>query len=427
MSEPVKILPMAKLLRLAKEKEERELAEREGVGKTPALAVISEPLATQTDEPASTSGIRKNSRTISDRAVSSKTEVSLGIVSQTIPREATAINENLSNPAQSVGELFSESQEILEKSESTGDEIQPAIFYRTIPHETILRETSPINVLSQKVTIGIRVVDPAKGYYPIFNDISDRLIPELQLDPYEQSVLQRLYRLSRGWKKEACEVGLGTLAKQCVMSRSQVQRSIAKLIEKGLIENLGSIRKGGKEGNRYRVLAGIPMETGKIGHQRGDTHKTILHETISEQTIPSETIISEEASRFCEDTEVSPGIVRGDTNKNKDKDFKDNTHTQAGVRVRSKFTIEECRRYAEHLRSTGQGINNPGGYATTIHRTGEADLLIETFLRPEATVPSSNLDTSQCPDCNGTGFYYPQGVEAGVARCKHERLRREGE
>lgn len=80
-----------------------------------------------------------------------------------------------------------------------------------------------------------------------------------------------------------------------------------------------------------------------------------------------------------------------------------------------------------HLQSTGQGINNPGGYATTIHRTGEADLLIESFLHPEAAgEPPANLDTSQCPDCNGTGFYYPQGTEGGVARCKHERLRKEG-
>jgi hypothetical protein len=27
-----------------------------------------------------------------------------------------------------------------------------------------------------------------------------------------------------------------------------------------------------------------------------------------------------------------------------------------------------------------------------------------------------------CPDCGGTGFYYPNGFEEGVARCKHERL-----
>jgi hypothetical protein len=28
----------------------------------------------------------------------------------------------------------------------------------------------------------------------------------------------------------------------------------------------------------------------------------------------------------------------------------------------------------------------------------------------------------ECPDCGGTGFYYPKGFEGGVARCKHERL-----
>jgi hypothetical protein len=27
-----------------------------------------------------------------------------------------------------------------------------------------------------------------------------------------------------------------------------------------------------------------------------------------------------------------------------------------------------------------------------------------------------------CPDCGGTGFYYPDGFDGGVAKCKHERL-----
>jgi hypothetical protein len=101
---------------------------------------------------------------------------------------------------------------------------------------------------------------------------------------------------------------------------------------------------------------------------------------------------------------------------------KENTQTQepaAGVRVGSKFSIEECRRYAQHLQSTGQGINNPGGYATTIHRTGEADELIAQFLNPAI---STQIDTSQCPDCKGSGFYYPNGPTGGVAKCKHEKL-----
>jgi hypothetical protein len=32
------------------------------------------------------------------------------------------------------------------------------------------------------------------------------------------------------------------------------------------------------------------------------------------------------------------------------------------------------------------------------------------------------VDAAQCPDCFGTGMWYPDGFEKGVARCGHERL-----
>lgn len=84
----------------------------------------------------------------------------------------------------------------------------------------------------------------------------------------------------------------------------------------------------------------------------------------------------------------------------------------------SRFSLEECRLYAEHLHQSGQGIVNPGGYALTIRRTGEVDELIEKFLKPQA----KQFDASLCPDCHGTGFWYPNGTEHGVAKCKHERM-----
>jgi len=31
-------------------------------------------------------------------------------------------------------------------------------------------------------------------------------------------------------------------------------------------------------------------------------------------------------------------------------------------------------------------------------------------------------DAFACPDCHGTGFWYPSGVSNGVARCMHQRL-----
>ena len=226
------------------------------------------------------------------------------------------------------------------------------------PKTNNLPEAKPTKETRRRQPPPAGAVDVSKGYYPSYNDLSDRLIPELGLNPFEQSVLQRLYRLSRGWKSDECEVGLGTLSKFCVMSRSQVQRSVAALIEKDLIVNLGPAKKGSKDGNRYKVLPGVP--------------------TVPPQTMVRQTIVPEEVTIPSQNTEVSQTIVTGNTNKNSNKEVL-NTHSQtSAVRAGSRFTLEECRRFAESLRA--EGIQNPGGYATSIHRSGEADDRIEAFL-----------------------------------------------
>ena len=48
-------------------------------------------------------------------------------------------------------------------------------------------------------------------------------------------------------------------------------------------------------------------------------------------------------------------------------------------------------------------------------------------LDAEAAAPSSTAavqrgDISECPDCFGTGMWYPEGYEKGVSRCRHEKL-----
>jgi hypothetical protein len=39
---------------------------------------------------------------------------------------------------------------------------------------------------------------------------------------------------------------------------------------------------------------------------------------------------------------------------------------------------------------------------------------------------SAEVDASKCPDCFGTGMWYPEGFEKGVARCPHAKLSAEG-
>jgi Bacteriophage replication protein O len=221
------------------------------------------------------------------------------------------------------------------------------------------------------------------------NEIFEDILPTLRTS--EQSILLRLYRLTWGFQKDTCHVSMGKLGKACNLSARQVTTCIQVLEKRRLIRRVH-----------------VDLDN-KNQHERGVTFQMLLPQAARAKTTAP--------ANFSPAAKTSAGERTSD---NKINTQKENTQTQeVGVRVGSKFTIEECRRYAEHLRSTGQGINNPGGYATTIHRTGEADELIERFFNPSI---STQVDASQCPDCKGSGFYYPNGPTGGVAKCKHEKL-----
>lgn len=47
---------------------------------------------------------------------------------------------------------------------------------------------------------------------------------------------------------------------------------------------------------------------------------------------------------------------------------------------------------------------------------------IEAEAARPVTADAPKVDASQCPDCFGTGMWYPEGFEKGVARCEHKAL-----
>lgn len=65
---------------------------------------------------------------------------------------------------------------------------------------------------------------------------------------------------------------------------------------------------------------------------------------------------------------------------------------------------------AEHLRRRLWKLENRKQPPSAV---GEAETQEPTATR---------ADARECPDCWGTGMYYPGGFEKGVARCRHERL-----
>ena len=72
-----------------------------------------------------------------------------------------------------------------------------------------------------------------------------------------------------------------------------------------------------------------------------------------------------------------------------------------GVSVGSKYTFEQCLAFAENR--VAEGVKNPGGYATSIYRSGQADSAIEIFLHPEKAPKPRKADPN-CAKCFGSGM-----------------------
>lgn len=226
------------------------------------------------------------------------------------------------------------------------------------------------------------------------HEITDKILPTLK--PGSQIVLLRLYRLSAGFGTSRCHVSIPKLSSACNISETQIRIFLRDLETRKLIKRLS-----------------VDL-TNKNQSERGITFEVLLPRLATTKSAPP-----------TDSVPPMKNAAGSDSEPNKVNTQKENTQTQdapsAVVGVGSKFTIEECRKYARHLQSTGQGIKNPGGYATTIKRTGEADKLIESFLNPAMTEAASTFFTSQCPDCHGSGFK-KSVTGSGVAKCKHERL-----
>jgi hypothetical protein len=123
-----------------------------------------------------------------------------------------------------------------------------------------------------------------------------------------------------------------------------------------------------------------------------------------------------------------------------------NTHT----RLRAAGAPEErvCvsgslarKAYERYARNHPAEIHNPPGWVTKALRTGEWDDQVEVWCIKQGIDPhtgepviaadsesaaassvADRVDTSACPDCHGTGMWYPEGFDKGVAKCRHPRL-----
>jgi hypothetical protein len=75
-------------------------------------------------------------------------------------------------------------------------------------------------------------------------------------------------------------------------------------------------------------------------------------------------------------------------------------------------------------------VNVPGAFLATHMRRRlfkkEKAQMVEEAGAGDMGTPGiqglTNEEISRCPDCGGSGWFYPEGTEKGVRKCKHERL-----
>jgi hypothetical protein len=82
--------------------------------------------------------------------------------------------------------------------------------------------------------------------------------------------------------------------------------------------------------------------------------------------------------------------------------------SQESVAVRgSRFDISTCRRYVEYCRSQGQMVRSTEALTLSLHKSGEADQLIQEFLTPPPTIEARAKMARQpdpnCELCSGSG------------------------
>lgn len=315
-----------------------------------------------------------------------------------VPVESTSLS-NITPPTEFISPVKSTSP--IENKAKAHQFARPADFTRPVEIGESTGDQSPADLAELSFTRRpefslLNSLPDVAGWAPSFHQVTDYL--NRQLATSEQAIYEQLYRLTWGYERPRVVVGFPKLAERANVGESTA-RSAAKALERN-----GLIR-------RHGVVFGL-------NHEQG----------VEWEVFPPPALVKYLRSREerrqrgskSRGPSKSEGLADSEPMKENVLFSNEHTQTQAGVSVGSRFSLEDCRRYADHLKQTGQGITNPGGYSTKIFRSGEADAFIEAFLNPQVS-----LDIKKCPDCRGSNFIYidPSNPDRGVRPCKHAALK----
>jgi hypothetical protein len=184
----------------------------------------------------------------------------------------------------------------------------------------------------------------------------------------------------------------------------KIEPSFSTLSERGILDsyelNKPALRVTGRIGSKYvpQRLLPLPPLPSEAGVREALKNRLLALGTYKNQVNP---LVEECPNELLDKAAYILDYVEQDKLENAGRSKpKAATYSWGG------WAAKELRYLIEH------GEINPR-IASVITSTREEN--------PQQALPL-DVDASKCPDCGGTGYWYPDGKNKGVAKCKHLKL-----
>jgi hypothetical protein len=280
-------------------------------------------------------------------------------------------------------------------------------------------------------------ISPVRDFTKVANSIHREAIPSGLFSGKGKQLYDCLYSLSRGAvvPSRTVRISRPKLMKMAgIGARVTFDANVDRLAAVGLIQ----VRRiaGEHDGNEYTVL--LPEELSQTSH----TSLTSL--TSHAQNLVR--LVRLESSQTSHTSSVENKDTSSEPNtsfKTKDINTDDEAFAEFAAAVRKTAkeitgkepSKAEAARWAEVAEVLMTELKIAAGRTTVssvpaflaehlrrrLWKKDKRQIETETAEQKE-TSSTAKVDASKCPDCFGTGMWYPEGFDKGVARCPHKKL-----
>lgn len=285
-------------------------------------------------------------------------------------------------------------------------------------------------------------IAPERDFQRVPNSVTRKALPEGLFRGKSKQVWDYLWSITRGSiipmrsvRKSRREIKIGS----GIGSMVTIDAALEHLQRVGLIKINPLI--GSLIGNEYEIFT--PEEIGTTSTRYTSTARdTSLTQKVDDLDIPESSISS--TTQLVDSTptySLPKTSFNTNTEKTDDEAFAkfNETLKKAAKKITGRETSasesERWNELAELLAAEAQiaaartsSVSSVPAFLTEhlrrrLWKLDKKPISIEEKPIADETSPSLTAEqVKNCPDCAGTSFYYPNGYEGGVSKCKHEKL-----